>query len=167
MADGSTTVTVFVDDAVQGRFPRVCTRTGRASDGWLTVDENVERSSPMSTPVLALLLLAGPIGWVAILLFSPHTSDHLTVRVPWSADVQHRIVVLRRERRAARAAAALGGVALVATLMSGARGPTMLAQVVLATLALATAVAVVAALVIEHRIGGLSVGVDLDASRRW
>ncbi|MBN2621807.1 MAG: hypothetical protein JXA83_00505 [Acidimicrobiales bacterium] len=167
MADGNTTVTVFVDDAVQGRFPRVCARTGRPSDGWLTVDENVARSSKMSTPLLAVLLLAGPIGWAAIVLFSPHTSDLLTVRVPWSADVHARIVDLRRGRRAAWAAAALAGVALVATLVSGAGGPTMLAQVVLVTLALATAGAVVAALVTEHRIGRLSVGVDLDASRRW
>ena len=64
--DGSTAVRVFVDDAVQGRFPRVCARTGRPSDGWLSIDAVVGRSRSMSTTAIVLLILfGGPLGWMA------------------------------------------------------------------------------------------------------
>jgi hypothetical protein len=36
-------VTVFVDDAVIGRFPEVCAKTGEPSNGWMRVDARISR----------------------------------------------------------------------------------------------------------------------------
>jgi len=80
-------VTVFVDDAVLGRFPPVCAATGRPSDGRLTVRHEVARSGRVSAPVLLLLLVVGPVGWIVLLflaLASPDRSEQLAVQVPWT-----------------------------------------------------------------------------------
>lgn len=39
------TVTVSADQAVQGHFPEVCAKTGRASNGWMTIKAKVGRFS--------------------------------------------------------------------------------------------------------------------------
>jgi hypothetical protein len=59
-------VRVFVDDAVLGRFPPVCAKTGMPSDGRLAVTTTVGGSGRVSAPWLILLVLLGPIGWVAL-----------------------------------------------------------------------------------------------------
>lgn len=170
MADERSAVTVFVDDAVQGHFPRVCARTGQVGDGWLTIDEDVARGSSLSTWVFVLLLLAGPIGWIAAVVFSgPGPSDMLTVQVPWTVSVQARIVALRRRRRIAWLLAAAGAAALVASIAAPGQplADGMTGQVVLVALVLATVAAVVSALADDWRIGRETVKVTLDASRRW
>ncbi len=124
MADASTAVTVFVDDAVQGRFPPVSAATGRPSDGWLTVTSPVVQSGRVSTPVLILCLIGGPIGWTALVVMAvvvPDRAEHLTVEIPWSVDTQDRVVALRRRRRSAWSVAAAGVVALFASVIVGAR----------------------------------------------
>lgn len=171
MADERGAVTVFVDDAVQGHFPRVCARTGQAGDGWLTIHEDVARGSSLSTWVFVLLLLAGPIGWIAAVVFSgPGPSDILTVQVPWTVSVQARIVALRQRRRIAWLLAAAGAAALVAAMGVPSRPLAeggMTGRVLLVTLVSATVAAVVSALAENWRIGRETVKVDLDASRRW
>src|SRR4029450_2433849 len=59
-------VRVFVDDAVLGRLPDVCAKSGAPADGWLTVTETVGRSGGIATPWLLLLLILGPLGWLAL-----------------------------------------------------------------------------------------------------
>ena len=169
--DGSTAVRVFVDDAVQGRFPRVCARTGRPSDGWLSIDAVVGRSRSMSTTAIVLLILfGGPLGWIVVLLFSPgQPTDRLQVELPWTVDTQAEVVALRQRRRLAwmaSVAAAAGAVVLVITTAGGA-GWTMSGRVVLVTLVVGAIGAAAVALATEWQIGRRTVGVDLDASRRW
>lgn len=169
--DGSTAVRVFVDDAVQGRFPRVCARTGRPSDGWLSVDAVVGRSRSMSTTVIVLLILfGGPLGWIVVLLFSPsQPTDRLRVELPWTVDTQAEVVALRQRRRLAWIASAAGAAvafALVLTTVGGA-GWTMSGRVVLVTVVVGAIGAAAVALATEWQIGRRTVGVDLDASRRW
>ncbi|HEX5945054.1 MAG TPA: hypothetical protein VFY82_02200 [Acidimicrobiales bacterium] len=169
--DGSTAVRVFVDDAVQGRFPRVCARTGLPSDGWLSVDAIVGRSRSMSTTVIVLLILfGGPLGWIVVLLFSPsQPTDRLRVELPWTVDTQAEVVALRQRRRLAWIASAAGAAvafALVLTTVGGA-GWTMSGRVVLVTVVVGAIGAAAVALATEWQIGRRTVGVDLDASRRW
>ena len=169
--DDSTAVRVFVDDAVQGRFPRVCARTGRPSDGWLSIDAVVGRSRSMSTTAIVLLILfGGPLGWIVVLLFSPgQPTDRLQVELPWTVDTQAEVVALRQRRRLAwmaSVAAAAGAVVLVITTAGGA-GWTMSGRVVLVTLVVGAIGAAAVALATEWQIGRRTVGVDLDASRRW
>ncbi len=173
MAESSTAVTVFVDDAVCGRFPRVSAATGLPSDGWLTVSSDVARSRQVWPPAFLVLLILGPIGWfvlVALSLFGATGAEHLTVQVPWSVDTQDRIVALRRRRRIAWTAATLGVVGLFASIVVGARevgGTPMVTQVVAVTLAVTAVAAIVDALVTEWRLGREAVKVSIDASRRW
>lgn len=173
MAESTTAVTVFVDDAVCGRFPRVSAASGAPSDGWLTVSGEVARSGRVSTPVLLLCLIVGPVGWVVLLMiavFSPDRAEHLTVQVPWSAETQDHIVALRRRRRTAWIVATLGVVGLFASIVLGARevdGTPMATQVIAVTMAVTAVAGIVDALVAEWRIGRETVKLSLDASRRW
>ena len=70
------TVTLFVDDAVQGHVPMVCVVTGAPADGV----HRVEQSIGPPAWVFVLLLL-GPIGWIALVAIQA-CSTSLTVRLP-------------------------------------------------------------------------------------
>lgn len=172
MAGSDTAVTVFVDDAVQGRFPPVCARTGRPGDGRLTIDSEVTGSGQLSMPLVVVLLLVGPVGWVVylVLCLSGPRPERLTVHVPWTVDSHKRILALRRRRSSAWAVAAAGvAVCAAALVLSGGRagGATMTTKVVVATIVVASAAAAAVALGAERRLGRESVHVELDASRRW
>jgi hypothetical protein len=171
MADDGTAVTVFVDDAVQGRFPPVCARTGRPGDGRLTIDSEAVGSRSIPLPLAVVLLLVGPMGWAVyfVLSFLSAPGERLTVSLPWTADSQERIVALRRRKNGAWAAAAAGAAActVAVILVAGSGGTTMTARVVIGAIALASAVAAGVALVTESRLGRERVRVELDASRRW
>ena len=171
MGGSDTAVRVFVDDAVQGRFPRVCARTGGESDGWLTIDAIVGRSTSISTvPMILLLLFGGPIGWAVLLLFNTgHPGERLEVTVPWTVDVQAEIVELRRRRRLAWMTAAAGVAVLVGAMVDsvGASSPSLTLRVVMAALVVTTVAAGAVALTGQWRIRQQTVGVALDASHRW
>jgi len=170
MADDGTAVTVFVDDAVQGRFPPVCARTGRPGDGRLTIDSEAVGSRSIPLPLAVVLLLVGPVGWAVyfVLSFLSAPGERLTVSLPWTADSQERIVALRRRKNGAWAAAAGAAACTVAViLVAGSGGTTMTARVVIGAIALASAAAAGVALVTESRLGRERVRVELDASRRW
>ena len=172
MADSGTAVTVFVDDAVQGRFPPVCARTGRPGDGRLTIDSEAVGSRSIPGPLVIVLLLVGPVGWAVYLVLSvlSRPGERLTVSLPWTADSQDRIVALRRRKHGAWAVAAAGvaACAVAVVLAAGSTGETtMTTRVVVVTIVLASAAAAVVALVAEWRLGRESVRVELDASRRW
>ena len=118
-------VTVFVDDAVCGRFPPVCAKTGQPSDGSLSLSHDVRGASSVSTAWLLLLLLLGPIGWLMLLvlaLANPRQTEWLTVQLPWSTEAMERLRAARAQRRNLwiGAAASLVGSAAALVAWTGA-----------------------------------------------
>jgi hypothetical protein len=164
-------VRVFVDDAVQGRLPAVCAKTGQPCDGWLTLTSTVARYGGIGTAWLLLLLLIGPIGWAMLLviaLLGPgRGEERLTVELPWSTAAQQRVQALRRQTWLAGSVTALVSAGLVAYgWLGGATGPpTGRTVVVLAAVGIGGGI--VASLVAGWRAARATVGVELDASRRW
>ena len=154
-------VTVFVDDAVLGLLPRVCSKRGTPTGSRLRTVEEVGRSNRLG--VLWLLVLAGPLGWIALLfLASRDAGEHLAVEVPLSDEAYDELAAAERLRRLA----VVGGIgAVVALLLLGSWAQLQATGVVL--LAGAVVVTLVAVLVAERRIDRASIGVSLDASRRW
>ncbi len=59
---------VFVDDAVQGDLPEVCVIDGVATSDHLRLSQEVGARAGLG--VAWLLLLAGPLGWVGLLVLS-------------------------------------------------------------------------------------------------
>jgi hypothetical protein len=166
-------VTAFVDDAVCGRFPPVCAKSGRPSDGRLSLTHDVRGASSVSTAWLLLLLVLGPLGWLALLVLAianPRQSEWLTVEVPWSTEAMERLRAVRARRRnlwiGAGAAFVGGFLALVMSAQAhvGQLYAYRLAAVVLLA---ATLACVAGALVAEWRVGQASVSAGLDVSRRW
>ena len=168
-----TAVTVFVDDAVCGRFPPVCAKTGRPSDGRLSLAHDVGGASSVSTAWMLLLLLFVPVGWLILLVLAianPHRSEWLRVEVPWSTEAMERLQAARARRRNLWTGAGVALLVGLAALVSSARADVgqLYAYRLGAVVALAGLVACAAgALLAEWRVGQASVGVDLDASRRW
>ena len=151
----------FIDDAVTGSLPDICVKDGVPSSGRLRVAQEIGRSNRLG--ILWLLVLAGPLGWIALLiLMGRSSSEELVVRLPYSDDAYERYERARRRRRTAMAAAVLAIVSvLVLTVWAGlgAAGALILVAV--------TVGSVVVLCVLDYRLGAASVGVRLDASRRW
>jgi hypothetical protein len=165
-------VTVFVDDAVCGRLPAVCAKTGGPSDGWLTVESPIGRWGRVGTPWLLVLAFLPPVGWGILLLLAllaPDRTETLTVQVPWTEVAQQRVDALRRRKGALWGAIALSAAGLVATL--GLRGDVnvddMTARAGLAVLVIVAVTAFVGVLVTDSQIVRASIAVGLDGSRRW
>jgi len=100
------TVTVFVDQAVHGDLPRMCARTGRPTDELAWFERPVGRRSS----AMYLLVLLGPVGWLALLaLVATERRETLRVRLPYSAEAW------RDDRRYGRWAAGsfVGGAAVL------------------------------------------------------
>jgi len=156
-------VTVFVDDAVLGRMPYVCAKTGAPAEGLLTVRRQVNGPSGL----LWLLLLLGPVGLAAMLviLLLSRGDDILTVQVPWSEAAQHDLDHAQRRRRT-RWYACLGllGAALVVNWISG--GAAVGGEMA-AVLLFGAALVALAAIGAGVAVGRASIDVRLDASRRW
>jgi hypothetical protein len=109
------------------------------------------------------LILAGPPGWIVFLFLASRSSgDHLSVELPYSDAAYSRFVHARRLRTTTIVVGSLGVVAL---LVLSAWAGLELAGFVL-TLAL-IGVATIVLLIAEYRLGTTSVGVSIDASRRW
>jgi hypothetical protein len=146
-------VSVFVDDAVLGRLPNVCAKTGTPADGRQRIDQ-----AHGGLGAAWLLLLLGPIGWVVFLVVAlTSRPEVLTVRVPMStAAVEH-------ERRLSRARWAVAAGAL---LILGA-GLLELEPLPAKTWLGFALVAGIAALALQLVLAFDRVGVRLDASHRW
>lgn len=142
-------VTVFVDDAVLGRFPNVCAYDGESASWRVPVASQVGGMNP----AWLLLLLLGPIGWVVLLFMAFGGNETLSCLVPVCAETTERWKERRRDRRIAGGLLALGLLLLVGHI-----GPTDLAVVAVFGLAFAVTH-------IRATLGGI--GVHLDASRRW
>ncbi len=159
-------VTVFVDRAVQGDLPRVCVIDGVDTADSLAVRREVGDGASLG--VAWLLLLAGPLGWIGLLLIASSRSGRaevLTVRLPYSAAAYARLQEARRQRRIGWGLAAAGVVAGLVVAVAG-------LWTAYATLVIGAALATGAWGLVEGargawRIARLSVDVELDASRRW
>lgn len=154
-------VTVFVDDAVTGRLPGVCAKAGVPASGRLRIVQEIGRSNRLG--ILWLLLLMGPLGWIALLfLASRDAGERLAVEVPYSDSAYEMIVGARRLRNGALLVGALGaiGLLLLAVWAHLGQAGVLLMLVVAAS-------AIVAAGIAEWRLQRASVEVALDASRRW
>lgn len=163
-------VAVFVDDAVRGTLPGVCVK-----DGVATADQMVVRDEVGDRAVLGLawlLLLAGPLGWLGLLIMSTARSGRgevLTVQVPMSEQAYQRLLAGRRLRRRAVLVGVLGGLlALVALTSSNTTtGDAFQWRALGLIAALAVVGAILTLFIADHRLRNATIQVDLDASRRW
>ncbi len=147
-------VEVFVDDAVRGRLPRVCAKTGVPSDGQLRIEQTTG-----GLGFAWLLIFLGPVGWIVLLFcaWSGSSSGVLTVRLPYSdAAVDHEWRLRRIRFRAA-------GLALLGFGF----GLALHNEPATAVLAAAAAGLVLVSLLAHLRLLTVRVGVNLDASHRW
>jgi hypothetical protein len=142
-------VTVFVDEAVQGRFPGICVSSGASADREARFEQRIGGSSP----ALLLLVLLGPVGWLLLLLLSQR-GERLEILLPVSNEVAERWRRLTRYRRIAVGTTALAFLNLLLN------GPS-LTTLVLFNASVAGFVACHARVI----FGGI--GIHLDASRRW
>ena len=146
-------VTVFVDDAVQGKFPPVCAYTGDETRRLARVDARIGGPSPL----VWLLLLGGPPGWALLfVLLVCWRTERLSVKVSYSD------VALGRDRVRRGVRWVSGGLTLVAAAMAVTAG-SVLANVWLGI----ALVAAVATFVTHALLYFDGIDVDLDASRRW
>lgn len=152
-------VTVFVDDAVLSRLPGVCARTGEPADGRLMIESTVGDAARLG--VWWLLVLTGPLGWIALAVLATHGRERVTVEVPWSSGAHEALVAARRVRLASLCA--LVGLVAVMVVLLGAGTSVWVG----APAALVAGAAFVGYLVGVFRVDEASIDVHLDASRRW
>jgi hypothetical protein len=159
-------VTVFVDRAVQGDLPGVCVIDGVDTADSLTVRREVGGGASLG--VAWLLLLAGPLGWIGLFAVASYRSGRaevLTVQLPYSRAAYARLQEARRQARIGWSLVAAGVIAGLAVAVAGLWSA-------FATLVIGAAMAVGVWGLVEvarswWRMPQLSVGVELDASRRW
>jgi hypothetical protein len=146
-------VEVFVDEAVRGRFPAVCAKTGEPAVGVQRVVQH------FGGPGVAwLLVFLGPFGWLLLLMIAvTQRREVLTVRIPMSG------AAFAAERDLSRARLLAWVVAAGAFFSGFAR---LLAVPVPIWMGIAVAAGVVA-VVIHVALQFRQVGVRIDASRRW
>jgi hypothetical protein len=157
------TVTVFVDDAVQGHLPMIGVTDGAPAEGLHRIHLTIGGSSGW----LWLLIFLGPIGWILLIALSALSSGRrFMVRLPYT------YAAITRERARLMAALAAGGV-LVASLIMWAvamTGPTPRSNVRETLVLLCVGVAIAAAvttLVLGVRCSLARPRIELDASGRW
>lgn len=151
---------VFVDDAVLGRLPQVCAKDGVATTSHLTVEQEV---GTRGLGALWLLLLLGPLGWIALVIASVAIrGECLVVELPLSKVAYGRLRAARSLRNLGLALAIGGGLAgvLLATFVDLPYVGPLLA---LAAVIVGLGVAATGALHVVRE----SVTVSLDGSRRW
>ncbi|MGI8809845.1 MAG: hypothetical protein ACR2KK_18785 [Acidimicrobiales bacterium] len=150
-------VSVFVDDAVRGRLPRVCAKSGEPAELVIQVRQPVGRNQGFGNP-LWLLMLLGPPGWLlllAIAVLSPGP-EYLTVRIPETdASYQHQ----KQLERFRLAAVILGLLAILYGIVRPGFFPALWLAIGATLLAAAAALHVM--------VWRQSIGISLDASRRW
>lgn len=155
-------VTVFVDDAVLGRLPRLCVKDGVPTADRLTVHSPVQNGNGFG--IAWLLLLAGPLGWLGLFLLSlGRRPEVLTVQLPLSESAHERIRAARRNCWVATVSTVIFVVAALVAVGRQSFDGRMLGAVI-GLLALGA----LTRLIIElRRLRATSVDISLDASRRW
>jgi hypothetical protein len=156
------TATVFVDDAVLGRLPPVCAKTGVETADHLVMTVPVGGSDGFG--LAWLLVLAGPIGWLGLFIYGVvRRVETLTVRLPYCDEAYLELSNARRARRNAGLASSVLFVVAVLFLIPHTY-PAWVAAGGFAVIGLGMLVAYIAE---TFRIRRAAVGVDLDGSRRW
>jgi hypothetical protein len=146
-------VEVFVDDAVRGRLPDVCVKTGERADGKFRIEQ-----SWGGIGAGWILVLLGPLGWIVLAVWAATSRrERLTVRLPYSTAAFDREARLLRERI----------LAVIVALALGLAAIVQLASLPRSVWGVGTAVAVVVAAAIQVRLGWSQIGIRLDASHRW
>jgi len=156
-------MTVFVDDAVLGNFSPICVKHGERTSDVMVLSRPIGFSN---LGVAWLLVLAGPVGIVILVIISAlrGRDDLLKVRLPCCGDVVGRYKLATRWRRVtAGATIVLAILAAVAGSHGAAGGGAFLTATLSVAALLALAETVHEALTCRR----LSVGIELDASRRW
>jgi hypothetical protein len=153
---------VFVDDAVLGRLPAVCAKTGVATSDHLIMTVPVGTSEGLG--IAWLLILAGPIGWLGLFIYATFRRvETLTVQLPYCETAYAELTAARRTRRnSGLSSIILFVVALVATIPS-----TFAARAIAAALAVIALGLLVTYIIETLHLRRLAVRVDLDGSRRW
>jgi hypothetical protein len=156
------TATVFVDDAVLGRLPPVCAKTGVETDDHLVMTVPVGGSDGFG--LAWLLILAGPIGWLGLVIYAAaRRVETLTVRLPYCDEAYMELSNARRTKRnAGLATFVLFLAAVVFLLLRSYAG--RVAAAALAVVIIGMAITYIAE---TFRIRRAAVGVELDGSRRW
>jgi len=159
-------VTVFVDRAVQGHLPSVCVIDGVDTADSLAVRQEIGSGAQLG--VAWLLLLAGPLGWLGLLVIASYRSGRaevLTVRLPYSAAAYAQLQAARRQRRIGWGLVAAGVVGGLVVAVAGMW--TAFATLVIGAAVTAGTWGLVEVVRSAWRLRRLTVGVELDASRRW
>ena len=156
------TVTVFVDDAVQGHLPMVCVRSGAPADGLHRVEQPIGGGSGWAW----LLIFLGPVGWLALIIVMVvgGRSRYLTVRLP---KTQATLAEERRWFRAAVAAGALMVVAGIGSFVIAGQTSSPTGNVMAWSALITAGISALAALAFAIKRSLERVGIDLDASGRW
>lgn len=91
-------VTVFVDDAVLGLLPSICVKDGTYTEDRLKLRQELWNRSGLG--IAWLLLLAGPVGWLGLIVIGSmrRSGGDLTVTLPFSESAHERLVGARRDR---------------------------------------------------------------------
>ena len=156
-------VTVFVDDAVLGRLPPICVKSGTSTDDRLTITQDVGGRTGLG--VAWLLVLFGPLGWIGLFIVaaSKQNNELLTVTLPFSEGAHLR---WRQAQRARSQALLVMTVALLAALVSLVFRTTD-SRLLALGLGVVVAGALVRVIVEAVRVNRATVRLSLDASRRW
>lgn len=154
-------VEVFVDEAVRGRLPAICVKSGAAADRRLVLTS--DQTAPLGAVWLCVLL--GPLGWLVLLLVAAsRRRSTLTVRLPYAeATLEEYQRENRRFHKVIIATAAAASACFLGTLAAPSFKPAD-------GLLLAVAVGVVGSVIAigcHWRVNRLLVDVSLDASGRW
>jgi hypothetical protein len=147
-------VTVFVDEVVRGDLPPVCVQTGARTTTGVRTEVWVGRGLGF----LWLLLLAGPVGWlILVVLGVSHAGrEKLVVALPYSQEALAKRRALRGVRDAALALTFVFGLALITRFLG-----------VPAIWAVLGGISLGVSLGVHAKLDWQSVDITLDASRRW
>lgn len=168
-----TAVMVFVDDALTGRFPEVCAKTGRASNGWLTLTAEVrKRRATGWLWGIGIVLLAIPVLWYFLAVYlavlglisivmAVVGDEALTVQLPWTEDAHQETVASLGKQRTATAVAVAG--LIIGPLAFQLTGRWFLGGILIVAGIVAAALAVSWSRQRHYQ----QVVATLDASRRW
>ena len=156
------TTRVFVDDAVLGRLPTFCAKTGVETVDHLSMTVPVGASEGFG--IAWLLVFAGPIGWLGLFIYAMvRRVETLTIKVPYSDAAYAEFFNARRTKRNAGLASNFLFVIalLVATLQ------TFSARVATAALVVLGLGFLIIYIVETLHARTAAIGVELDGSRRW
>jgi hypothetical protein len=153
---------VFVDDAVLGRLPHVCAKTGVETADHLVMTVPVGASEGFG--LAWLLVLAGPIGWLGLFIYAVvRRVETLTVQVPYCDAAYIELSKGRRTKRIAGLASitlfVMAALIMIPRTFTAQAGAGALAAIGLGML--------ITYITETFRVRRATVGVDLDGSRRW